>query len=73
MKSCVTEGRTRQILAGTTVVQTVRAKVLDPVDVVVVGGGTAGVIAALAAARGGGDVRAKERGVTRDSGGRTAG
>ena len=34
-------------------VQQVRAKVLEPVDVVVAGGGTAGVIAALAAARGG--------------------
>ena len=34
-------------------VQQVRAKVLEPVDVVVAGGGTAGVVAALAAARGG--------------------
>ena len=39
--------------AGKEYVSEVRAKVLDPVDVAVVGGGTAGVIAALAAARGG--------------------
>ena len=39
--------------SGGEYVQQVRAKVLEPVDVVVAGGGTAGVIAALAAARGG--------------------
>ena len=41
------------LLPGGEYVQQVRAKVLEPVDVVVAGGGTAGVIAALAAARGG--------------------
>ena len=38
---------------GGVYVQQTTAKVLEPVDVVVAGGGTAGVIAALAAARGG--------------------
>ncbi|MBR0458632.1 MAG: FAD-dependent oxidoreductase, partial [Victivallales bacterium] len=38
---------------GSEYVVETRAKVLDPVDVVVAGGGTAGVVAALAAARGG--------------------
>ena len=41
------------LVAGGEYVQQVRAKVLEPVDVVVAGGGTAGVIAALASARGG--------------------
>ena len=41
------------LVSGGEYVQQVRAKVLEPVDVVVAGGGTAGVIAALAAARGG--------------------
>ena len=38
------------LVAGGEYVQQVRAKVLEPVDVVVAGGGTAGVIAALAPA-----------------------
>ena len=41
------------LLPGGEYVQQVRAKVLESVDVVVAGGGTAGVVAALAAARGG--------------------
>ena len=48
-ETCAVQG----LVAGGEYVQQVRAKVLEPVDVVVAGGGTAGVIAALAAARGG--------------------
>ena len=43
-------------------VSEVRAEILDEVDVVVAGGGTAGVVAALAAARNGADVMLIERG-----------
>ena len=41
------------MLKGKELVQKVRAKVLERMDVVVAGGGTAGIVAAIAAARGG--------------------
>ena len=41
------------MVKGSEYVQRVRAKILDAMDVVVAGGGTAGVVAAIAAARGG--------------------
>lgn len=53
MRNEFESGESAMLTPGSHVVSQVRAEVLPPVDVAVIGGGTAGVIAALAAARGG--------------------
>ena len=52
---------TDQLKVGTTYRQTVEAKVVSEVDVLVAGGGTAGPVAALAAARNGARTMLVER------------